>query len=215
MGVTVCLRLLPGCNLNPGPSATESSTLTTRLPSMICVLIISMPAQQQLTGRSTVSRAFLSRRNKYRGTLTTVGPARVCVSVLIRAIWVRISEHTRTENGRAIQRCSPKKEVGGRLKQDLDRDFLNNLGLHSCCTEIILHCVSVSNQLQQWTNFCTSFSPKSEGSGGRVPCRKKWGTPSPASPPHYTVGAITHFAAARRSIKGGCLCTGYTGWVKK
>jgi len=123
MGVTVCLRLLPGCNLNPGPSATESSTPTTRLPSMICVLIISMPAQQELSGRSTVSRAFLSRRNKYRGTLTTVGPARVCVSVLIRAIWVRISEHARTENGRAIQRCSPKKEVGGRLKQDLDKDF--------------------------------------------------------------------------------------------
>jgi len=47
------------------------------------------------------------------------------------------------------------KRSGGRLKQDLDRDFLNNLGLHTCCTEIILHCVSVSNQLQQWTNnFC-------------------------------------------------------------
>jgi len=30
-----------------------------------------------------------------------------------------------------------------------------------CCTEIISHCVSVSNQLQQWTNFCTIFSPKS------------------------------------------------------
>jgi len=26
---TVCLRLLPDCDLNPGPSATESSTLTT------------------------------------------------------------------------------------------------------------------------------------------------------------------------------------------
>jgi len=37
--------------------------------------------------------------------------------------------------------CSPKKEV----KQDLDKDFLNNLGLHTCCTEITLHCVSVSN----------------------------------------------------------------------
>ena len=23
----------------------------------------------------------------------------------------------------------------------------------------MLHCVSVSNQLQQWTNFCTNFSP--------------------------------------------------------
>jgi len=33
---TVCLRLLPdsgSCDLNPGPSAPESSTLTTRLPS--------------------------------------------------------------------------------------------------------------------------------------------------------------------------------------
>jgi len=39
------------------------------------------------------------------------------------------------------QGCSPKKEV----KQDLDKDFLNNLGLHTCCTEITLHCVSVSN----------------------------------------------------------------------
>jgi len=29
------------------------------------------------------------------------------------------------------QGCSTKKEVGGRLKQDLDKDFLNNLGLHT------------------------------------------------------------------------------------
>ena len=32
-------------------------------------------------------------------------------------------------------------------------------------------------QLQQWTNFCTNFSPKK--------CR---GRHSPASPPHYTPG---------------------------
>jgi len=31
---------------------------------------------------------------------------------------------------------SPKKEVGGRLKQDLDRDFFNNLGLH---TRTLIH----------------------------------------------------------------------------
>ena len=31
------------------------------------------------------------------------------------------------------------------------------------CTEIILHCVSVRNQLQQWTNLCTNFSPKKWG----------------------------------------------------
>jgi len=29
------------------------------------------------------------------------------------------------------QGCSPKKEVGGCLKQDLDKDFLNNSGLHT------------------------------------------------------------------------------------
>ena len=42
------------------------------------------------------------------------------------------------------QGCSPKKKCGTpetRLRQR----FLNNLGLHTCCTEIILHCVSVSN----------------------------------------------------------------------
>ena len=44
-----------------------------------------------------------------------------------------------------------------------------------CSTETILHCVSVSNQLQQWTNFCTNFSPKEWGSGGRVPPVKKVG----------------------------------------
>jgi len=36
--------------------------------------------------------------------------------------------------------------------------------------------VSVSNQLQQWTNFCTNFSPKKWGGlGDASPCRKKWG----------------------------------------
>ena len=48
-----------------------------------------------------------------------------------------------------------------------------------------LHCVSVSNQLQQWTNFCTNFSPKSGGVGDASPLSKKVGTPSP---PHYTPG---------------------------
>jgi len=33
--------------------------------------------------------------------------------------------------GIAVQGCSPKKEVEGRLKQDLDKDFLNNSGLHT------------------------------------------------------------------------------------
>jgi len=78
------------------------------------------------------------------------------------------------------------KEVGGRLKQDLDKDFLNNLGLHTCCTEIILHCVSVSNQLQQWTDVCTNFSQKSGVVGDASPLSKKVGTLSFASPPHYT-----------------------------
>jgi len=42
-------------------------------------------------------------------------------------------------------------------------------------TEIILHCVSISNQLQQWTNIRTNFSQKSGGSGGRVPPVEKSG----------------------------------------
>jgi len=93
-----------------------------------------------------------------------------------------------------IQGCSRKKEVGGRLKQDLDKDVLNNLGLHTCCTEIIVHCVSASNQLQQWTNVCTNFSPKKWGEWGtRPPVEKSGGgTPSPpASPPHYTPAQIS------------------------
>jgi len=74
------------------------------------------------------------------------------------------------------QGCSPeKKKWGGRLKQDLDKDFLNNLGLHTCCTETVLHCVSVSNQLQQWTNFCTNFSPKKWRKWGCVPPVEKSG----------------------------------------
>jgi len=44
--------------------------------------------------------------------------------------------------------------------------------------------------LQQWTNFCTNFSPKSGGSGGRAPRRKSGGTPFPASPPHYLVPLV-------------------------
>jgi len=53
------------------------------------------------------------------------------------------------------------------------------------------NCVSVSNQLQQWTNFCTKFSPKKVvWGGGRVPpADKSGGTPSRASQPHYT-GAV-------------------------
>jgi len=34
------------------------------------------------------------------------------------------------------QGCSPKKEVGGHLKQDLRQRFLNNLGLH---TRTLIH----------------------------------------------------------------------------
>ena len=74
----------------------------------------------------------------------------------------------------------------GRLKQDLDK----NLQLHRifCYTEIILHCVSVSNQLQQWTNFCANFSPnKWPEWGTRPPVEKSGaGTPSPrVSAPLY------------------------------
>jgi len=55
-------------------------------------------------------------------------------------------------------------------------------------------CVSVSNQLQQWTNYCTNFSPKSGGEWGtRPPCQKSAPT---ASPPHYTPGTKTRSRAA-------------------
>ena len=57
----------------------------------------------------------------------------------------------------------------------------------SCCTEIILHCISVSNQLQHWTNVCTNFSPKIREWGRRPPLSKKVRERRPpASPPHYT-----------------------------
>jgi len=70
------------------------------------------------------------------------------------------------------------KKKWGTPETRLRQRFLNNLRLHTCCTEIILHCVSVSNQLLQWTNFCTNFSPKKWWEWGtRPPCRKKWGTP--------------------------------------
>jgi len=48
--------------------------------------------------------------------------------------------------------------------------------------------VSVSNQLQQWTNVCTNFSPKKWGGvGDATPLSKKSGGRRPcASPPHYT-----------------------------
>jgi len=62
---------------------------------------------------------------------------------------------------------------------------------------MILHCVSVSNQLQQWTNFCTNFSPKKWGEWGtRPPVKKSGGASSPASPPHY-----------RRSLLSICIVT--------
>jgi len=83
----------------------------------------------------------------------------------------------------ASQGRSPKKEVGGTPETRLRQRFLNNLGLHACCTEIILHCVSVSNQLQQWTNFCTKFSLKSGEVGDAYPLSKKVGEQSPASRP--------------------------------
>jgi len=64
-------RQRPGCDLNRGPSAPESSTLTTRL--------------QIYSGKEL--QKMIKNHVQYRG-------------------------------------CSPKTEVGGRLKQDLDKDFL-------------------------------------------------------------------------------------------
>jgi len=63
-------RQRPGCDLNRGPSAPESSTLTTRL--------------QIYSGKEL--QKMIKNHVQYRG-------------------------------------CSPKTEVGGRLKQDLDKDF--------------------------------------------------------------------------------------------
>ena len=64
--------------------------------------------------------------------------------------------------------------------------------------EIILHCVSVSNQLQQCTNFCTNFRPKKWGEWGTRPQR----TNRPPRPrPNYTPGIQAptqrHFTIAR------------------
>jgi len=61
------------------------------------------------------------------------------------------------------------KKKWGRLKQDLDISYIE---YYVCCTEIILHYVSVSNQLQQWTNFCTNFSPEVGEWGTRPPVEK-------------------------------------------
>ena len=96
------------------------------------------------------------------------------------------------------QGCSPKKEVGGCLKQDLDKDFFKQFrptytysytSEKFCCTEIILHCVSVSKQLQQWTNFCMNFSPKKWGKwGSRPPLSKKAEGRRPSAPLHPWCG---------------------------
>ena len=56
------------------------------------------------------------------------------------------------------------------------------------CTEIILHCVSVSNQLQQWTNFCTNFTLKKWRT--RPPVEKSGGAVSP--PPTTPLSGIHH-----------------------
>jgi len=99
-----------------------------------------------------------------------------------------------------IQGCSPEKRSGGTPETRLRQRFLNNIqaSIHAhsytsekfCCTEIILHCVSVglSNQLQlQWTNFRTNFNPKSEGvEDAPPPCRKKVGRRCPLARPRPT-----------------------------
>ena len=62
-----------------------------------------------------------------------------------------------------------------------------------------LHCVSVSNQLQQWTNFCTNFSPKSGGMADASPLSKKVGTPSP--PPLHRWEEAAGAGAAAATVK--------------
>ena len=93
------------------------------------------------------------------------------------------------------------KKKWGTPETRLRQRFLNNLGLHACCTEIILHCASVSNQLQQWTNFGTNFSPKKVGEWGtRLPCRKKWGrTPPPRPRPTTPLELVVCLSGVRIS----------------
>ena len=61
----------------------------------------------------------------------------------------------------------------------------------------MLHCVSVSNQLQQWTNFCTNFSPKNWG--------REWGTRPPVEkvegrrPPRLRPTTPLHFPVFKTS----------------
>jgi len=111
------------------------------------------------------------------------------VSIIRRHLWLQLTGCSRCHsrpNDDSSTRGVVLKKKWGTPETRLRQRFLNSLGLHTCCTEIILHCVSVSNQLQQWTNFCTNFSPKKWGT--RPPVEKKWGdaAPSPASSPHYT-----------------------------
>jgi len=53
-----------------------------------------------------------------------------------RSALQRVAAMLRRSAAAAAQGCSPKKEVGGRLKQDLGKDFLSNLGLH---TRTLIH----------------------------------------------------------------------------
>jgi len=57
--------------------------------------------------------------------------------------------------------------------------------------------------LQQWTNFCTNFSPKKWGEWGTCPpVEKIGGTPSPASRPHYT--PVADGPARRAASRASC-----------
>ena len=91
------------------------------------------------------------------------------------------------------------KKKWGTPETRLRQRLLNNLGLRTCCTEIVLHCVSVSNQLQQWTDFCTNLSSKKVREWRRVlSVEKSGGRRPPASPPHYTpVAAYFIFLSIR------------------
>jgi len=51
--------------------------------------------------------------------------------------------------------------------------LLNNFGLYTRCAEIVLHGVSVSNQLQQWTNFCARISVQKSGGVGDASLQSK------------------------------------------
>ena len=102
---------------------------------------------------------------------------KLCISPPTRYSSLHAHTHTHAQQG-----CSPKKEVGGRLKQDLEKIFkqfrptytythTRQKNCHSGSLVVLRYsysCLSVcSRSMQQWTNFCMNCSPKKWGGGPR------------------------------------------------